>query len=95
MTNIRIFCGLWEYPENPNVKPIFKCVTGTLENGVYTQFPGKDEPWTGTVDELYQILDSNNDIISLGKHEMLRILAKDGKAYWCGSGHGAYMTVLI
>jgi hypothetical protein len=95
MTNIRIFLGLWEFSENPSVKPVFKCLTGTLENGVYTQFPGKDEPWDTTVEELYQRLDSNDDIISLSKYEMERILAKDGRVYWYGSGHGAYMAVVI
>ena len=95
MANIIIYCGKWEFPENPAEKPVFKCTTGTLENGVYTQFPGYDVPETTTVEELYNHLASNDDIISLEKHEMERALLKSGKAFWCGSCHASYMAVLI
>lgn len=96
MTNIIIYCGLWQFSEDASVKPTFKVITGTFdENGTYIQYPGYDEPWITTVDELYAHLDSNDDIISLSRWDLERVLAKDGKAYWCGTGHGAYMAVAI
>ena len=92
--NIRIFLGEWEFSENPSVKPVFKCLTGTLENGVYTQFDGKDLPQDTTVDELFHQLAVDDNFISLSRTEFGQSLYRNGKAYWYGSGHGSYMAIL-
>ncbi len=90
--NIRIYGGLWKHSDNPAIRPVFEVITGTLENGVYTQFPGYDAPFDTTVAEFYAGL-PEDDCISLTQQEMETDLAKSGVAYYCGCGHGAYMVV--
>lgn len=91
MTNIIIYCGLWDHSGK---EPVFICVTGKLDgNGVYTQFDGKDEPYRTTVDGLFNLLDDENDVISLTKEEFIKQLEETGEVDFCGGGHGAYLAV--